>query len=247
MNKTALVTGSSRGIGATTAIILAKKGYDVAIHYKSSLEKAQYVKTEVETLGQKAYLFQADVSKTEDIKKMFEQYTDEIGTLDLLVNNAGFDKAKLIEEYTFEEMKYVINVVLFSKIVTTKLALPLLKKSDDPVIINIASRMWKEKTIETIGAYGPAMAGVMKWTQSCALEFAKYKIRVNCVAPGLTYTDLTKTMLAEDEFSFAATANPRGRVTTPQDIANVVALIASKEADYINGEIIGVNGGSNLG
>lgn len=246
-NKVSLVTGSSRGIGKAIAIKLASKGYDVIIHYNKDIESANSVVSEVEKLGQTAWVFGADVSKDEEIENLFDNISKEVGRLDLLVNNVGFDYAKMIEEYTLEEMRYVIDVVLFSKISATKFALSLLKKSSTPVIINIASRMGKEKTIPTIGAYGPAEAGVIKWTQCCALEFAKYGIRVNCVAPGLTITDMTKEILTKDDFKSAANANPRSRVGEPKDVANAVAFLASEDSDYINGETLGVNGGSNLG
>ncbi len=107
--------------------------------------------------------------------------------------------------------------------------------------------MGKEKTIPTIGAYGPAEAGVIKFTQCCALEFRDYKIRVNCVAPGLTDTDMTRGLFKDEKtWKMFANTNPSGRVGQPQDVANVVAFVVSEKASYINGEMIGVNGGSNL-
>jgi 3-oxoacyl-[acyl-carrier protein] reductase len=246
-NRIALVTGSSRGIGKAIALELARKDYDLIVHYRKSEDKASDVVEEIKKLGQEAYMFKADVSKDEEVKALFDQVTSQVGSLDLLVNNAGFDYAKLIEDYTLDEMRYVIDVVLFSKISATKYALPLLKESERPVIVNIASRMGADKTIATIGPYGPAEAGVIKWTQCCALEFADYGIRVNCVAPGLTRTDLTEDILSDDEFRAAGESNPRRRVGQPQDIANAVAFVASEKADYINAETINVNGGSNLG
>ena len=107
--------------------------------------------------------------------------------------------------------------------------------------------MGQEKSIETIGAYGPAKAGVIKFTKCCALEFSKYKIRANAVLPGLTDTDLNRSLYPEDDFwELMAKKNPSGRVGQPQDIANVVSFLASDKGNYINGETIGVNGGSNL-
>jgi len=167
--------------------------------------------------------------------------------LDILVNNAGFDYGYMIEDYKLSEIEYMININLIQKMMVTKYFLPLLKKSDNARIVNIASRMGKEKTIETIGAYGPAEAGVIKFTQCCALEFRKFKIRVNCVAPGLMRTDLTESILSDEDFKSAAKANPSGRVGKPQDVANVISFLVSEKGSYINGETIGVNGGSNLG
>lgn len=246
-NKKALVTGASRGIGRAIALELAKQGSDIIVHYNKSKAEANQVCEEIKRLGVDVFLVQADLTVEDEVVEVFkaiETYTDR---LDTVVNNAGFDHAKMIEEFTLDEMRYILDIILVSKMAVTKKALPLLKKSDSPSIINISSRMGREKTIKTIGAYGPAQAGVMKFTQCCALEFAPYGIRVNCVAPGLTETDLTRNILSRDDFDLAATSNPRGRVGQPEDIAKVVRFLTSEDAGYINGEILGVNGGSNLG
>jgi 3-oxoacyl-[acyl-carrier protein] reductase len=255
-NKIALITGGSRGIGRATALTLAKDGYDICINYISNDSKALEVQSEILALGRTAYLLKGDISSENDVKAIFEKFTEISDKLDLLVNNAGIDHALMIEDYTIDQMREVVDVVLIGKMIMTKYALPYLKKSESPKIINVASRMGREKTIETIGAYGPAEAGVIKFTQCCALEFAKYNIKVNCVAPGLTRTDLTNDILVKEEGSqekadeiweLLASKNPSHRVGQPQDTANVVSFLASDKADYINGEYIGINGGSNLG
>lgn len=247
MKKIALITGSSRGIGRATAKKLAKNGFDIIIHYRKNEDEANKAVEEIKKLGRDSFAVKADLTKDDEVKLMFNEISKKVDHLDLVVNNAGFDHARLIEDYSMEEMRYVVDLILIAKFSVTKLALPLLKKSNKACIINIASRMGKEKTIKTIGAYGPAEAGVIKFTQCCALEFGEHKIRVNCVAPGLTKTDLTKAILSEDDFKAAANANPSHRVGKPEDIANAVAFLTSDDADYINGETIGVNGGSNLG
>lgn len=247
MKKIALVTGSSRGIGRATALTLAKDGYDVIINYKGNREAAEEVVEEIKKTGQDSFAVQADLTKDDKVEEMFKVISEKVDHLDLVVNNAGYDYAKMIEDYTMEEMRYVVDLVLIAKFSVTKFALPLLKKSLKASIVNIASRMGKEKTIETIGAYGPAEAGVIKFTQCCALEFAKYKIRVNCVAPGLTRTDLTEGLFDDATFEAIAKTNPSHRVGNPQDIANTISFLASGNSEYINGETIGVNGGSNLG
>jgi 3-oxoacyl-[acyl-carrier protein] reductase len=247
MSKYALVTGGSRGIGRAISLTLAQDGYDILVNYNKDDSAAEKIKKEIETLGRKCFLFKCDLTHDASVIKMFKDISTKVDKLDVLVNNAGYDYAKLIEDYSMEEIRYVIDLVLTAKIHTAKLALKLLRKSDYASIINIASRMGKEKTIPTIGAYGPAEAGVIKFTQCSALEFKDNNIRVNCVAPGLTRTQLTEDLLSDDEFLAAGKANPLGRVGKPEDIANVVSFLVSRNADYINGETIGVNGGSNLG
>jgi len=256
MQKLALVTGASRGIGRAIALTLAQDGYSIKVHYNRNKEKAEEVVQEIKKKGVDAYSVQADLTKPNEIEEMFEKIAKHTDTIDLLVNNAAMDHMKMIEDYPNEEIKEVIDTNLTGTIIVTKLALPFLKKSKNASIISIASRMGGPKTIATIGAYGPSKAGVIKFTQCCALEFAKYKIRANCVAPGLTNTDMIhEAFLLEtdgdeskvkDIMEDMAKKNPSGRVGEPQDIANVVSFLASNKASYINGETIGVNGGSIL-
>jgi 3-oxoacyl-[acyl-carrier protein] reductase len=255
-NKYALITGSAKGIGRAVALELAKDGFDIIVHYNKSKDKAEELKGQIEKLKRNCILISADLTKDNEVKEMFEKLSGQTESLNLLVNNAGYDYGYLLEDYTLEQMRYILDIVLWAKMTVTKFALPLLKRSKNASIINIASRMGTEKTIKTISVYGPAEAGVIKFTQCCALEFADYKIRVNCVAPGLTYTDLSNELFVRDEGSIEkaekiwqemAKINPSGRVGQPQDVANVISFLASKKAEYINGETIEVNGGSNLG
>ena len=247
MSKLALVTGSSRGIGKAVAITLAKDGFDIIVHYINNKLKAGDVAKDIENLGRKAFIVQGDVSDEKDVSRIFKDILKFTDKLDVLVNNAGFDYGYMIEDYTLEQMKKVIDITMFGKIAMTKYALPFLKKSKYPSIVNIASRMGGPTTIPTVGAYAPAEAGIIKFTQCCALEFAKYRIRVNCVAPGLTDTDMTRGIYPEDSFWQAkAESNPRGRVGNPQDHANLISFLVSEKADYITGDTILVTGGSNL-
>lgn len=255
--KFALVTGASRGIGEAIALTLADDGYSVIVHYNHNKEKAEEVVKKITGKGIDAFSVQANLAKPEQIEKMLQEISKKTEIIDLLVNNAGMDYAKMIEDYKIEEMKEVIDANLTGTMILTKLALPFLKKSAKASIINISSRMGGPKTIPTVGAYGPAKAGIIKFTQCCALEFAPYKIRANCVAPGLTYTDMNIDFFlmraggnkekAEKAWAEMAEKNPSHRVGQPQDIANVVSFLASDKSNYINGETIGVNGGSMLG
>jgi NAD(P)-dependent dehydrogenase (short-subunit alcohol dehydrogenase family) len=256
MNKLALVTGSSRGIGRAIAIELANSGYDLIIHHRNSQSE---IDTLINELENKVTLkvVKGDLSNQEGALEVIKQIKEHTNKLDLLVNNAGGDTGKTIEALSYDDINYSIYLNLVSKMVLSKELLPLLKESEYPSIINISSRMGKEKTIVGVGSYAPAEAGIIKWTQCCALEFADYGIRVNTVAPGFTDTDLNKKIFMNDfnndeakvkeVYESIASKNPRKRLGKPEDIAKVVRFIASNDADYINGEVIGVNGGSNLG
>lgn len=248
MAKIALVTGSSKGIGKAIALTLSKGGFDVIIHCQNSKQQAEETIQKIKDKKRKAFLVYGDVSKENEVKKMFKNISKFTQKLDLVVNNAGFDYGYLIEDFTLSQIKEVIDTNLIGKIAVTKYALPFLKKSKNPSIVNISSRMGGPTTIETIGAYGPASAGIIKFTQCCALEFKKYKIRVNTIAPGLTDTELNRKIYPDNNWwNLKAKNNPRGRYAQPQDIANVVSFVASEKADYINGETILVTGGSELG
>ncbi|MBU0570331.1 SDR family oxidoreductase [Patescibacteria group bacterium] len=246
--KYALVTGSSRSIGEAIALRLAKDGFSIFVHCRKEESKAESVRKEIESFGMRAHVLVGDLTKDNEMQRIFSEISKITKSLDVLVNNVGFDYGYLFEDYTREQIVYMINVNLIQKMMMTKYALPFLKKSRNASIVNISSRMGKEKTIDTISAYGPAEAGIIKFTQCCALEFRNYKIRVNCVAPGLTRTDLTESIFADEKtWETFAKANPSGRVGKPEDIANAISFLVSDDASYINGETLGVNGGSNLG
>lgn len=245
--KFALVTGSGRGIGRAIAVQLAKDGFTIFVHFRQNEKTARETAQEIGKYS-KAYLIKGELTDDGERRNIFKQIENVTDTLDVLVNSAGLDYGYLIEDYTLQQVEYLTDINLVQKIMMTKYALPFLKKSSAPVIVNISSRMGKEKTIRGIGAYGPAEAGVIKFTQCCALEFSEYKIRVNCVAPGLTDTEMSRSITTDQKvWDALAKANPSGRVGQPQDIANVVSFLVSEKANYINGETIGVNGGSNLG
>ncbi|MBN2101095.1 SDR family oxidoreductase [Candidatus Dojkabacteria bacterium] len=247
MKKYALVTGASKGIGQAISVALSACGYDVFINYNTDKNGAKETKTLVEANGQRGYIHKGDVSNLSDMKILFEAIARRTDRLDLLVNNAGTDNDILIEDYPFDKMKRVLDVNLWGPMIVTKLALPLLKKSESGQIVNISSRMGNGKLIEGVGPYAPSKAGLIRFTKCCALEFRKYGIRANAVCPGLTDTDLNRSLFPDQNFwDEMAEKNPRGRVGYPEDVANVVSFLASDKGGYVNGEAIGVNGGSNL-
>ena len=145
MNKIALVTGSSKGIGSAIAVELAKNGFDIIVHYNSHKDEAELTMQEIIKTGKKAHLVNADLTKEEEVKKMFEAVKKITPKLDLLVNNAGTDRAKLFEDYTINDMHDILYSNLWSTILVTKIFLPIIKNSTEGQIINISSRLGKRK------------------------------------------------------------------------------------------------------
>lgn len=241
-NKTALITGSSSGIGKAIAIQLAAEGIDVCINYSRSQDMAEKVKQYVESHDGHAIICKADITKEEEVKKMFNFISDEFGALDVLVNNAGIYIPDYIdsEEITIWEKTMKINV--YGKFLCTKFAVPLLKKSFSPRIINISSRAGERPMTES-SAYCSAAAAIIMFTKVSALELAKYNIKVNSVSPGLTKTALTEKYDTEEDFTRYVQRNPSKRIGEPKDIANTISFLISEKASFINGENINVSGG----
>lgn len=240
--KIALVTGSSSGIGKAIAIDLANNGFEVVINFSNSNEKAKEVQQEIIQYGGHAQIFQADITLEKSVNELFNYIEYSFQKLDILVNNAGIYIPDFIESHKIESWDKVLDLNLKSKFLCTKYAIPLLKKSSSPRIINIATRA-AERPIEESAAYCCASAGIVMLTQISALELSKYNIKVNTVSPGLTKTPMTERVDTEADFAEYAMKNPAGRVGLPQDIAHIVSFLASDKAEFINGENINVSGG----
>ena len=246
-NKTALITGANSGIGAEIAKKLAQKGVLVFINYSRSDKKAEKVANEIKKAGGSVKLVKADISNEDDVKKMFSTIAEFVDKLDYLVNNAGIDIPQPLESYNLSDWNKIIAVNLTGKFLCIKYALPLMKKSNAPRVVNIASRMAEKPYVPEIGAYACAEAGVVMLTKVAAKELANHKVRVNTVSPGLTRTPLTENIITDEkEWQEISSANPSKRVGKPEDIANAVLFLLSKEADYVNGTNLEVTGGSVL-
>ncbi|MGA7827409.1 MAG: SDR family oxidoreductase [Geobacteraceae bacterium] len=246
MNKFALVTGASRGIGRAIAEQLAARGTFVLINYSRSQEAAESVAAGIRRTGGRAATLQADVSDEEQIRKMFADLAHMTSHLDFLVNNAGIDMPSSIETYDVAAWRRVVDVNVTGKMLVLKHAIPYLKKAPRASVVNIASRLAMKPLVEA-SAYCCSAAAVMMLTKCAALELAPYNIRVNTVCPGLTRTELTDTLYAEQTFwSQSAAANPSNRVGLPEDAAKATLYLLSDESEYINGTHLVVDGGSLL-
>lgn len=241
VEKAALVTGASRGIGRAVAIALAKKGYAVAVNYAGSQKAAEDVKAAIEAEGGRAIVIQGDVSKTEDVEKVFAAMKAEFGRLDVLVNNAGITRDSLLLRMKEENWDAVIDTDLKSGFLAIKAAAPIMMKQRKGAIINIASVVGITGNVGQIN-YSAAKAGVIGMTKTAAKELAARGIRVNAVAPGFIETSMTDVIpekIREDMIHSV----PLGRMGQAEDVANAVCFLASEEASYITGQVLKVDGG----
>lgn len=241
VEKAALVTGASRGIGRAVAIALAKKGYAVAVNYAGSQKAAEDVKAAIEAEGGRAIVIQGDVSKAEDVEKVFAAVKTEFGRLDVLVNNAGITRDSLLLRMKEENWDAVIDTDLKSGFLAIKAAAPIMMKQRKGAIINIASVVGITGNVGQIN-YSAAKAGVIGMTKTAAKELAARGIRVNAVAPGFIETSMTDVIpekIREDMIHSV----PLGRMGQAEDVANAVCFLASEEASYITGQVLKVDGG----
>lgn len=240
-NKVALVTGGTSGIGKEIAKQLLRNRAKVIINYSNNEDNYKKTKNEFQEYKDNVLFIKADVSNEDEVMRMFEQ----IEKLDYLINNAGTNIDSYIEEFNIEDFRRVLDVNLVGKVICTKHAVPLLKNSKSPSIVNIASRLGTKPCAEA-SAYCSAEAGIINFTQASALELSKYLIRVNTVSPSLTKTPLALNGWTESEIESYKQNNPLKRLGETIDIANAVLFLLSENASYINGENLNVNGGSLL-
>ncbi len=241
VEKAALVTGASRGIGRAIALALAKKGYVVAVNYAGSQAAAESVKEEIEAAGGRAIVIQGDVSRSEDVDKVFAEIKKEFGRLDVLVNNAGITRDSLMLRLKEENWDAVIDTDLKSGFLTMKAAAPLMMKQRKGAIVNIASVVGIMGNVGQIN-YSAAKAGVIGMTKTAARELAARGVRVNAVAPGFIATSMTD-VIPEKIKEGMIHSIPLGRMGQAEDVANAVCFLASDEASYITGQVLKVDGG----
>jgi 3-oxoacyl-[acyl-carrier protein] reductase len=237
--KTALVTGSTRGIGKAIAIALAQKGANIVItgRKKSTAEVvAENIKNE---FGVEAYGFELDL--TQDIKSQYKEIEKTAGTIDILVNNAGITRDTLFLRMKEEDWNAVIETNLTGTFRITQLAVKGMIKKKWGRIINISSIVGFTGNIGQVN-YSTTKAGLIGFTKSLAKELAPRNITVNAVAPGFIETDMTSELPAEIREKYLEQI-PLKRFGKPEDVANVVAFLATDLASYITGETIHVNGG----
>lgn len=241
MAKNVLVTGSSRGIGRETAILLAKEGYNVAINYNKSEDKAKEVLEECLSYGVKAVAIKADVSDFKAVEKMFLTIIEEFGSIDVLINNAGITVAKQFQDYDPSEWYEIISTNLNGMYHCAYFALKDMMKRHEGVIINLSSIFGITGAAMEV-PYSTSKGAVIAFTKSLAREFGYSGIRINSVAPGGIDTDMVANVKDDDLDAFLEEI-PLGRLGKPIEIANLISFLVSDKASYITGQIISSNGG----
>jgi 3-oxoacyl-[acyl-carrier protein] reductase len=239
--KTALVTGGSRGIGRAIVLRLATQGADVAFSYKGNATAAGETAASVEALGRRAVTVQGDVSDPESADVVAKAALDAFHKIDILVNNAGVTRDDLIMRMTPEAWREVLETNLFGAFWMTKAVTRPMLKARGGRIVNITSVSGQAGQMGQAN-YSAAKAGLIGLTKATARELASRGITVNAVAPGFVLTELTRDLPEALQAEITA-RTPLGRFGTTEEIANAVAFLASDEASYITGQVLGVDGG----
>ncbi len=250
----ALVTGSASGIGKAVAIALGKAGADVVVNYRSGAGQANEVVAEIEKSGSRAYAHQADVSKEDQVAAMFEKMKDELGTIDILINNAGLQQDAPFDEMTIEQWNTVINVNLTGQFLCAREAVREFKRRGVvPEVSCAAGKIICMSSVHEIIPwaghvnYAASKGGVMLMMKSIAQEVAPYRIRVNSIAPGAIRTPInTDAWQTPEAYEALMTLVPYKRIGEPEDIARAAVWLASDYADYVNGISLFVDGGMTL-
>ena len=241
MNKVALITGGTRGIGKEIAYTLAEENYDIIINYRTENEELMKLKKEIEQKRVRCLLLKGDVSNFEDCKKLVEEAINRMNHIDVLVNNAGITKDMLLMRMKPEDFNEVINVNLIGTFNMTKNVINYMMKERKGRIINVSSVVGISGNAGQTN-YAASKAGIIGFTKSLAKEVASRNILVNAIAPGFIQTDMTN-ILKENVKDEIAKTTPLKRMGTAKDVANVVKFLVSEDSSYITGQVIQVDGG----
>lgn len=240
--KTALITGASGGIGSALAVAFAQQGYAVVLNYNNSEEKARRLADVItESYRVPALAVKCDVSDYTQVCNMFSVIEENFGGADVLLNNAGISEQSLFTDITAEQWRRIMGINLDSVFYCCKSALPYMISKKSGVIINISS-MWGQTGASCEVHYSTAKAGIIGLTKALAKEVGPSGVRVNAIAPGVVMTDMMSSFSEEDVCQLKD-ETPLQKLGTPKNIADAAVFLASQKAEFITGQILGVNGG----
>jgi glucose 1-dehydrogenase len=242
--KRALVTGSDQGIGQAIAVRLAEDGADVVINFRKNRDGAAETRAQIEKLGRRAAVFQADVSQVEDGRSLVAKSVEALGGLEILVNNAGIEKNAAFVDVTEDDYRAVIEVNMSGPFFVTQAFARHCRDARHPgKVINISS-VHEELPFPHFTPYCMAKGGLKMMMRNLAIELAPLGITINNVAPGAIETPINQKLLSDPKLLNPLLDNiPLHRLGKPRDVAHVTAFLASEEADYITGATIVVDGG----
>jgi 3-oxoacyl-[acyl-carrier protein] reductase len=239
-DKVALVTGAAQGIGKAVALLLARNGADLIVS-DINLEKAEETAKEIQAIGRRAVAIKVDVASLGDVEQMVEAVLEHFGHIDILINNAGITRDRLILRMTEEDWDAVLNINLKGTFHCTKVVIRHMSKQRNGRIVNIASVVGEMGNAGQAN-YSASKAGVIGFTKTIAREFAQRGINVNAIAPGYIETPMTEALpeKAKEELKRII---PMERLGRPEDVAEAVLFLVSEASSYITGQVLNVNGG----
>ncbi|MBW1996866.1 MAG: 3-oxoacyl-ACP reductase FabG [Deltaproteobacteria bacterium] len=241
--KTALVTGSSRGVGRAVALAYGKEGADVVVNYSSNEAAAKEVVEKIEAMGSKAIAARGDVAKKADAEGLVKAAIDAFGKLDVLVNNAGFTRPALMLKMTEEEWDQVIDIHLKGTFLCSQAAGLRMKEQNRGKIINVMSVAGLVGTVGQIN-YSAAKGGILAMTKSMARELARYNVCANVISLGIVKTDMSHKITTDEKLKeIYMNRILLKRFAEPDDISPAFVFLASDESDYITGQLLCVDGG----
>jgi NAD(P)-dependent dehydrogenase (short-subunit alcohol dehydrogenase family) len=245
MNKVAMITGGTGGIGLATAKLLGSEGYDIILNGIDADQGDAAIK-ELNELGINVDFYLFDVTKEEAVNAAWDKIGEKYSKLDVLVNNAGgLGGRSRFEEMTTEFYRFVMALNLDSVFFNTRRAIPLLKNGENPSIVNFTSIAGWNSGGPGAGIYGTSKAAVTTITRALAKDLAEYQIRVNAVSPGTIDTDFHQQIKSTKPEVFASWKNNilLGRLGDASEVASVISFLVSEKASFLTGEIIQINGG----
>lgn len=240
--KVAIVTGAARGMGRAVALRLASGGASVAVN-DLRLEDAQRVADELKSAGKDALAIAGDVTNSADVLRMVGQATDSLGAVHILINNAGVLRPTPVIDIEEDEWDFVVGVNMKGTYLCSRAVLPTMRSQGWGRIVNFSSTAGKN--VSTVGGahYTAAKAGILGFTRHLAKEEAGYGITVNSVCPGLIDTEMVRDTISDERADAYAASFPIQRLGEPEEVAELVAFLASDRASYITGASLDINGG----